>query len=158
MKAILRYFASWTIFFLLWLLFVYQTSSSELLAGVGAAVLASVASEITLKVEPFRFQPRLAWLAQMWRLPLLILEDFRVLLRVLTRRLLGKPVPGTLQLAQFHSSGYDSQEGARCALAVLLLSLSPNSVVIGIDQNRGMMLLHQLLPAPVPELISKLED
>ena len=158
MKRLPGFLVSWVVFFLLWLLFVDQASLSELLAGSAAATLASIALQVTVRVEPLRFQPRLAWLAQVWRLPSVIIEDFRVLLRVLADRLMSKPVPGTFQLTGFSSSGHDSCEGARRALAVLFLSVSPNSVVVGIDQDRGVLLLHQLMPAPVPELKHKLEE
>jgi multisubunit Na+/H+ antiporter MnhE subunit len=158
MKALLGFFVAWAGFLLLWLLFVYQISRSELLAGSIGAALTVVAGQVSLQFEPLRFQPRLTWLAQVWRLPSMILEDFRILFRVLARRLGSKPVPGVFQLARFHSSRPDPREGARCSLAVLFLSLSPNSVVVGIDQDQGILLLHQLLPAPVPELKHKLEE
>ena len=158
MRRLLGFSAQFAGLLLLWLVFAAQISANELLFGVIAVAAAMFALHTCLSHEPLDFKPRAAWLVQAWRLPLDIAKDLRILFRVLFLRLKRKPVPGVFRLVPFKCSGVGSRAGAKRALALLYLSISPNSVVVGIDQEKKNALLHQLLPAPVSLLKHKLEE
>ena len=91
MKLVLRCFLQWVGFTLLWLLFVFQLNVSELVVGASASALTVLAVQTAFRSEPLCFQPRLRWLAQVWRLPVLIVKDPWVLLKALARHLARKP-------------------------------------------------------------------
>jgi multisubunit Na+/H+ antiporter MnhE subunit len=157
MSLILECFLQWVGFALLWLLFVFQISTSELVVGASASALTVLALQTAFRSEDLCFQPRFRWLVQVWRLPALIVEDLLILLKAITRHLARKPSRATFQLSRFNSSGDDCRASARRTLAVLFLSIPPNSVILDLDPDRANMLLHVLEPAPVPKLADKLE-
>jgi multisubunit Na+/H+ antiporter MnhE subunit len=156
-KFILGCFLQWVGFTLLWLLFVFQISRSELLVGISASALTVLALQTALRSEPLCFQPRFRWLVQAWRLPPLIMGDLRVLLKSLARRLARKPSRAAFQLGRFHAPGDDCRASAQRALAVLFLSIPPNSVILDVDHDCAEMLFHVLESAPVPKLARELE-
>lgn len=157
MKLVIRCFLQWIGFTLLWLLFVFQLSTSELVAGASASALTVLALEAALRSGPLCFQPRFRWLAQVWRLPALIVADCWVLLKALARHLARKPSRAAFQLGKFHAPGDDCRASAQRALAVLFLTIPPNSVVLDIDRDRAEVLFHVLESAPVPKLARELE-
>lgn len=157
MKLVLRCFLQWVGFTLLWLLFVFQLNVSELVVGASASALTVLAIQTAFRSEPLCFQPRLRWLAQVWRLPVLIVKDSWVLLKALARHLGRKSSRAGFQLGKFDAPGDDCRASAQRALAVLFLTIPPNSVVLDIDRNRAEMLFHVLETTPVPKLARELE-
>jgi multisubunit Na+/H+ antiporter MnhE subunit len=147
----------WASFTALWLVFVFQTSRSEVLVGLACSALATFALRTVLSSVPLCFQPSLRWLAQAWRLPGMIVEDLWVLLKVLGRHLLRKPSQSILEITDFTATGDNSRESAQRALATLFLSVSPNSIVIDIDRSNRQLLFHQLQRSPLSVLVSKLQ-
>jgi multisubunit Na+/H+ antiporter MnhE subunit len=157
MKLILECFLQWVGFALLWLFFVFQISTSELVVGASASALTVLALQTAFRSEHLCFQPRFRWLVQIWRLPALIVEDLWVLLKAIARHLARKPSRAAFQFGRFNSSGDDCRASAQRALAVLFLSIPPNSVILDINPDRADMLLHVLEPALVPKLADELE-
>jgi multisubunit Na+/H+ antiporter MnhE subunit len=125
--------------FVLWLLFVAQLASHELLVGAGATVLAASATEAVRGCEHPRFLPHIQWIIRSWRLPFEILRDCALLIRNLFD---GRT--GHLEALPFDAQGDDARAVARRALAIFYTTLPPNTVVIGIDRRRNVMLLHRL--------------
>ena len=91
---------------------------------------------------------RASWLAPAFRLPGQVLSDtvivFAALWRLCTRG--EQPDSGFREMpARF---GDDSDEGVtRRVLLVGANSLAPNTIVLGIDRDRDVMVVHQLVPA-----------
>lgn len=158
MSLPLRLAIAWLGFSLLWLVFVYQISASELTAGGIASALTVVAGLVTCRAVPARFRPRLHWVAQAWRLPGPITSDLWLLLKHLLREMAGKKSRSSFELTDFKAGGEDSPAAAQRALAVLYVSLTPNSVVLDVDREKGQMLLHQAEPTAAPQMLRKLEE
>jgi multisubunit Na+/H+ antiporter MnhE subunit len=157
-KRLVEYAAKWFAFVVLWFLFVYQLTGAELLAGMGAAALTVFALERSCKAEPFLFQPKLRWCMLVWRLPGSILRDFVALFHTLMRHALRKPSLALFQMTPFHTSGEPARQAAQRCVATLLMSLSPNSVVVDIDTEKNVMMFHQMEPDRVPAMIRELEE
>jgi hypothetical protein len=51
---------------------------------------------------------------------------------------------GSLRAVPFRAGGDDSSDAGRRALAEGLGSLAPNTIVIGVDGERDLLLVHQL--------------
>jgi len=125
--------------FALWLLFVSQLQAHELIVGAAAVALAASATEAVRGCEHPRFLPHIEWLIRSWRLPFEILRDCVLLVRnVFDGR------PGHFEMVPFEAGGDDAHAVARRALATFYTTLPPNTVVIGIDRRRHVMLLHRL--------------
>jgi multisubunit Na+/H+ antiporter MnhE subunit len=140
----------------LWMLFVSNMHTAEFLAGVAAALIASVADAV-LKAEGFaKFKPRFKWLLLMtWEFWYIISDTWAIML-ALARRMLGKKSRAQFQTVKFDVGGDDAQSWARRALVTVYTTIPPNSIVIGIDRERELMLLHEVVPAPTPEIAKRL--
>jgi multisubunit Na+/H+ antiporter MnhE subunit len=133
--------AEFAVLFCVWLLFVDRLAWSETLVGIGAAALAATGAEVVRGQEHPRFLPRAAWIVEFWRLPGQILRDCaHLLLNLLHRR------TGRFLTVAFRAGGADAHSVARRALAIMYTTLPPNTIVIGIDRKRHVMLLHMLEP------------
>ena len=88
-----------------------------------------------------------------------MLHDTWLLTVALWRHCTGSPVRGVFRVVPFPSEADDDRSAARRALVTALVSVAPNTVVVGVEGAEGEMLVHQLVPepgSPVPP--SMLED
>ncbi len=128
-----------------WLLFVDSQVWSEIVVGIGAAILAATAGEAVRRQEPPRFFPEARWVMEIRRVPARILGDCVLLARNLWRTVFtNEPAAGSFVAVPFGPGRERKGSPARRALAILYTTLPPNSIVIGIDRQRGRMLVHVL--------------
>ena len=154
----IRLVAAGAIFLSLWLLFVFQISLSELIAGIVASAATLFAAWKMLRTVPTCFEPRARWVAQVWRIPGMICTDIWLLVKHLIRRASGRPSRSSFETAPLRPAKGQCRAASQRALATLLFSIAPNSVVLRIDAQTGDVLFHHLEPAPVPEVLRSLED
>jgi len=144
---------------LLWLLFVDTFAAQEVIVGLVAAAIAATAAELVRSQELVRFRLDPHWLRGLPGLPWQVLHDTWLLTVALWRHCTGSPVRGVFRVVPFPSEADDDRSAARRALATALVSVAPNTVVVGVEGAEGKMLVHQLVPepgSPVPP--SMLED
>ena len=101
--------------------------------GATAAVIVRASREVVLR-------PRARWILEALRNLRRWPGDFVALVGALPRRPQGRIVE-----EPFTATGEDPQSAARRALAVAGGSLSPNSIVVGIDPDRGVLVRHELV-------------
>lgn len=139
----LRAFAIWVIvLFALWALVVGEWDRSIALFGVVAAVLAALFAEAarTRAGVGVRIPARL--LARSATVPLAIVVDFGVLVRLLAQSALDRRVVrGVRVVRPLDADG----PGARAWIA-LAATYSPNAIVLDVDAERGTVELHDLVP------------
>lgn len=147
-RGSLLYAVGWFIFsFAIWLWFVDSTVLAELLLGLTVAALATALALAVRSFSPFSFRPRLRWVSLLKGAPIGILRDSGFLALVLWRRLiLGKKPRSTFRMVPFSRVDDDPESAALRALAIAGTSITPNTLVIGIDQERKAALVHQLAP------------
>ena len=144
---------------LLWLAFVDTLAGGEVAAGLVAAALAATAAEVVRSQDLVRFRLDPRWLGGLHRLPWQVLRDTWLLAVALWRQLGGHPARGTFRVFAFPSEADDARSAARRALVTAVVSVAPNTVVVGIEGADGELLVHQLVPAPgSPVPPSMLED
>jgi multisubunit Na+/H+ antiporter MnhE subunit len=144
---------------LLWLLFVDTFAGQEVIVGLVAAAIAATAAELVRSQELVRFRLEPHWLRGLPGLPWQVLHDTWLLTVALWRHCTGSPVRGVFRVVPFPSEADDDRSAARRALVTALVSVAPNTVVVGVEGAEGEMLVHQLVPepgSPVPP--SMLED
>jgi multisubunit Na+/H+ antiporter MnhE subunit len=118
---------------------------------VAGAVIAAVGATGAVLVRRQRrllLRPRAAWLGAAWRPLLRLFTDLVPLVRVLvTRGILRRPAPGRLVEVPYAHHGDDGDDAAHRAFTQALGSLAPNTIVVEIDPDRGVLVAHQLQPA-----------
>ena len=146
--AVRSWFGWWATLLGLYLLLAAKLTGEEILVGAGAAALAATAATVTAKAGNLRFQPRLSWLRRFARLPGLVLVDCAIVGAALWRRvILRRTVEGVFRSVPFDAGGDDAVSAARRALVTAGISLAPNTYLVDMDRERGILLVHQLVPS-----------
>jgi multisubunit Na+/H+ antiporter MnhE subunit len=140
----------WTVSMLLWLAFTTTINKAEATVGFGASIVAATAGEVVRSRVELGFRLRLRWLRHALRLPRAIAADTWTVLAVLTNHVTGhRRVRGVWRAVPFAHGGPDEPEaGARRALVTAGVTMTPNTIVVGIDPDRDELLVHQLASAP----------
>jgi hypothetical protein len=148
----------WCVLMALWFAFVWKVEAGEALVGIAAAALAASGDAAIRRRRRFaKFKPAPAWLAQFWREPGYVVSGSAIIFWVLLRRLiLGKEPDSVLRSIPFDAAGSTARAAARRALALILTTIPPNFIVIGIDEKEGSMLVHQVQESDVPEVAKRL--
>jgi multisubunit Na+/H+ antiporter MnhE subunit len=149
--------SAWIVFFALWILFVYQVTTSELIAAAIAAAISVFSGFVILRIVPACFEPRPRWIAQIYRLPAMIAEDLWLLFKCLLRETFRQPSRSSFVMAKFSTPAKGCRGSTQRALATLFVSTTPNSIVLHIDPRKNRLFYHRAEPAPVPELLRRLE-
>jgi len=139
--------AWWAVCFGLWLLLVFKTERLEFAAGAVAAAFAATAAELVRSRGYAPFAAEAGWLRALPRLPRAVLTDCALLAHALWRRLVrGQPIEGGFRVVHFEDCGGDDprSEGRR-AVAKWLGGVAPNTYVVGFDEERDIVLVHQLV-------------
>lgn len=145
----------WVASFCLWLLFVNTTHEHELWLAAAASVVAATGAEI-VRAQPFAdFRPRLVWLLQAWREPWYILEGCATIFWVFLKHFI-RPEPSVLREVVYDPGGSNPADAARRALALTYTTVPPNFVVLGIDFDKRVMLVHQVTETETPTMTRNL--
>lgn len=140
-----------------WWLFTGSSSGSEIVVGAAAVTLALIASHLVSTRLGARLQGNLGAIAQVWRVPALIVSGTFDLLKVLAKHLLGREkAKSLLRAVRFVHYGSTTSDQTFQALATAYTTISPNFVVIDVDPHARVLLFHQLAPTAVPKVTVKL--
>jgi len=136
----------WVLLISFWVILDDSIALDELLAGAGAAALAATLAELVGHQAATRFRMRAGWVIPALGLPGQVVRDTVIVFAALWRRLAHgeQPPSGFREIpARF---GDDSDEGVtRRVLLVGGRSVAPNTFVLGIDRERNVMVVHQLV-------------
>jgi multisubunit Na+/H+ antiporter MnhE subunit len=146
-RGIALFVLSWCAMAALWMLLVDTPPLPELLAGAGVATAAALGVELARRRRPAREIPRTAWLLRMWR-PVAYAGRDAVLVSLAVFPQLARPSSsrGRFRTVRFHAPSDEPHDNARRALAEAAGSLAPNTIVVGVDTERDLLLAHQLRP------------
>ncbi len=143
--TLVAYFATYIIFYLL------LSSKTTTVEAVAALAVATGVLTLTARVRSrvkTRFRFRAKWVLVIARkVPTkAILDCGRVFLALWRYMRLREPIEGHIASMPFQAGGDDPESAARRALVLILISLTPNTVSIGVDRKQGRLLVHQLVP------------
>lgn len=146
----------WVSEWVLWLVFTDNTGYREILAGAAASALATYFAFIfaSRKTIGSFWIPR--EIVVVWRLPAELIHDTGVLLLALTRRMAGQDIPSDIAAIPFAATSNDPESRGQRALATTLLTVTPNTLVLGILVDEKLLFFHRLLPQPVSGLARQL--
>lgn len=137
--------------FAMWLLLVDETDLPNLVTGAVVAVLAALLAALLQTLRPVRLTPRPAMLRHAHRPFALLLTDTVRVLRVLALAIVRQePDEGRIRAARYGACGDDGEDAARRVLTEWAASVGSNRYVIGIDADAGLLIVHELTPAPGP--------
>jgi hypothetical protein len=130
----------------LYLLLIDTTSLPELIVLGVAAALAATGFELAREQETVGgLSGRLGRLSRIYRPLLKVPSDIATLSIIALRQLVRpKQVNGTFRTVPFRCGPEEETETGRRALAESLGSFAPNTIIVGIDVERELILAHQL--------------
>jgi multisubunit Na+/H+ antiporter MnhE subunit len=139
-----RFALGWAALFVAWLLLAATYSVAE---AIAAAVAASLILLFLVRVGRerlvvVRLRPR--WLLRLVKLPWQVAQD----LAILARRLCAPRRRGVFRALPFDAAGDDPVAVGRRALLTAAASLGPNTYVVAWDEERALVLVHQLERSP----------
>ncbi|HTT29250.1 MAG TPA: hypothetical protein VMG37_12615 [Solirubrobacteraceae bacterium] len=133
----------------LYLLLIDTTSLPELIVAVGAAAIAATGYELAREQQTVGgIGIRLRWLTRGYRALSKVPTDIAFVSLAALRQLVHpQAVNGHFRAVPFHCGAQHDIETGRMALAESLGSFPPNTIVIGVDVERELILGHQLRPS-----------
>jgi multisubunit Na+/H+ antiporter MnhE subunit len=141
--------AWWVLLMSLWEILDDSIATDELLAGAAAAALGAFLAEAIGHQAAARFRPRVEWLGPALALPWQVARDtvtvFAALWRLLAR---GRRPSGGFRAEPVSPGGAGPEATTRRVLLMGGRSFAPNTFVLGIDADRGLMVVHQLVAKP----------
>lgn len=135
----------------LWLVLVDSVKLPELVAGAVVATVAATAFELVRRqrVAAQAVRPELS--LRVWRVVLRAFPDILRLTRAAFAQVVERrPARGRVIALPFGHTGDHPDQRAVRAVAVGFGSLAPNTIVVGVDPESGLMLVHQLEPTRNP--------
>ena len=129
-----------------YLLLIDTTDLPELYAGAAVAVLGALAFEVGREQRVVAASLSARGLLRAWRVLVRVPGDvWQLSLAALEQLRPGSRSGSTLRAVPFaHGRAGSPRDSTRRALAESLGSLAPNTIVIGIDPERDLILAHQL--------------
>jgi len=136
----------WVLLMSLWVIVDDSIALDELLAGAGAAALAAFLAELVTHRAAARFRMRARWVAPALGLPGQVVRDTVIVFTALWRRLArGEQPPSGFREIPACSGGASTEGVSRRVLLVGGRSVAPNTIAAGIDSERDVMVVHQLV-------------
>ena len=142
----------------LYLLLIDTPDLPELIVGAGAALLAATGFELAREEHTVGgLRARVSWVARLHR-PVKNVPGDLAALTMLALRQLVRPqaVNGTFRAVPFRCGDDEELETGRRAMAESFGSFSPNTIIVGVDAERELILGHQLRPSGGREAIDVL--
>lgn len=138
------------VLYALWLALIDNVHRSDLITGVLCAALAAALATAVDASRLGRARPRPGMFVRMPLALVALVVDTARLMVVLVRKLGGRPVHGRFRAVAYPTATGDPAAAGRRALSEIAGSLAPNRYVLGIDPERQVMVVHELLPSSAP--------
>lgn len=136
----------WVVLMSLWVILDDSIALDELLAGAAAAALGALLAETAGYQAATRLRMRAEWLAPALRLPAQLVQDTGIVFAALWRRVTrGEEPPSGFRELPVRFGDQTVAGKTRRALLVGGRSFAPNSFALGIDEDRDVMVIHQLV-------------
>jgi hypothetical protein len=150
--------AAWVCAAALYLLLIDTTSLPELIVLAGAAAIAATGFELAREQQTAGgLSARLRWFATLYRPLVKTPSDIAVVTGLALRQLVRpRQVNGTFRAVRFSCGPDHDIEIGRRALAEAFGSFAPNTIIVGVDVERELILGHQLHPSGGAEAIDVL--
>jgi multisubunit Na+/H+ antiporter MnhE subunit len=136
----------WVLLAALYVLIDDSVLLPELVAGALAAAIGATGATLVHRERQVLLKGDVRWLSALWRPLAGLVGDLWPLLRALPRR----GGTGGLVEIPFDATTDGPRDTARRALTEALGTLAPNTIVVRIDTDRGVVIAHQLVSTDDP--------
>jgi hypothetical protein len=138
-------------FFAIYLLLADTVETPELITGVVAAVLAAAVATLMDNSRSVDASVRPSMLRYAYRPFIALVSDSgRAAWALVQLLVLRRPVRGRFRVVRYTATGEQAQDAARRVLTEWAGSLGANRYVIGIDPERELLIVHEMIPAQAP--------
>lgn len=136
----------WSLLMALWVWVDDTLLFPELLVGAIVAGLAATLAELAQYQAASHVRVRSEWLGLLTPLPKALLLDTWTVLVALWRQLVsGTPPPSGFREEPCLHGGDDGESDTRRSLLLGIRSFAPNTLALGIDPERDVLVTHQLV-------------
>ncbi len=149
-------FFTWVACWVFWLILADSTGWREMLVGGASCAVALVAVRAFLLQNRIRFAMRWRFLVEAIHVPKQLVSDTGLLLLVVLRRASGRRGRSGIMGVAFRRGGDTPPSRARRALAITSLTVTPNTLVLGIAEEEQPFLYHTMVPKPLPAFLIRL--
>ena len=125
-------------------LLVGKIDPQETPVGTVIGLVAAVATVSALAVAGDRYALSLKALGGLPQVAASVVRDTFLVAGAVVRALRGDPPQDAIEEVPFEPGGDDARSAAGRALAVASTSAAPNSIVVDVDVQRGVLLVHRL--------------
>jgi multisubunit Na+/H+ antiporter MnhE subunit len=140
--------AWWVLLMSFWVVLDDSLTTAELLGGAAAAAVGALVAELAGHQADTRISMRIEWLGPAVRLPAEVARDTGIVFAALWRRLVRGAEPASeFREVPVRFGSKTVQGKTRRALLVGGTSLAPNTLALGLDAERNVMIVHRLVPA-----------
>lgn len=148
--ALPRRLGSWVVWWVLlmafWIWMDDNLGLAELLAGAGAAALGAFAAEAVQYQAATHVRLRIEWVALALRLPGRLARDTALVVVALWDRVVhGREPPSGIRLVPVRYGDGTPEGVTRRVLITAGASFTPNTLVLGLDPERNVMVVHDLV-------------
>ena len=141
----------------LWLALANDVSPAEVLCGLGAALISSIAVGAYVLHGKIEFRFRARDVIQVWRFPWCALQGTWQVVHSLGLQLFVRDAPSFHGAVAYRTvDTEDPFSAGRRALAVTFTTMTPNFIVLGIVLEQRLLLYHQILPGEVLQMTTNL--
>lgn len=128
------------------------TSLPELYVLAGVALACGVAFALAREQKFIEARVLPWWLLRSWRLLWRVPSDIGIVCWEAVAQL-ARPRPnrGVFRATTFRATKHTAGDTGRRALAETVGSVAPNTIIVGVDDERGLLLTHQLRRHGAPE-------
>ncbi|HTU84253.1 MAG TPA: hypothetical protein VMF57_01690 [Solirubrobacteraceae bacterium] len=138
-------------FFAVYLLLVDTVQTPELITGAVAAALATALATLVGNFRSVEVMVRPSMLRYAYRpFIALVTDSGRAAWALVQLLVLRRPVRGRVRVARYTATGDGDEAAARRVLTEWGGSLGANRYVIGIDPERELLIVHELVPTQTP--------
>jgi multisubunit Na+/H+ antiporter MnhE subunit len=138
----------WVLMMSLWIIVDDSLATDELIAGAAAAALAATLAELAGYQADIRLRMRIEWLGPALRLPGQLAAETWIVFAALWRQLARGQQPSSgFREMPVRYGGQSMEARTRRALLAAGKSFAPNTFVLGLDAERDVMVVHQLVQA-----------
>jgi multisubunit Na+/H+ antiporter MnhE subunit len=157
-RRVFAWSIAWVVSAMAYLLLIDNIDLPELLVGIAAATLAATAAELAREQAVVGEAIRLRWLLRLYRPMLKVPSDIAIVSFAVVRQI-ARPQSrrGSFRAVPFRASDDELREAGRASLAEAFGSFAPNTIIVGIDEERELILAHQIVPTEGADAIDVLE-
>ncbi|HEX4718694.1 MAG TPA: Na+/H+ antiporter subunit E [Thermoleophilaceae bacterium] len=149
---------AWVTSMALWMVLADSVRIAEIIVGIGVAALAATGFEVVRRQRLAEQYIPLRPLVGVWRVLLRAVPDVWRLTRAAFSQVAQRePARGRVIAMEFGHGGADPEQRGVRAIEVGLGSIAPNTIVIGVDRETGVLLVHQLEPTRGPSDLDPLQ-